>query len=70
MEFGAAALRLGGLLAQLAGWTPDVFWSATPAEAAMVLAAWTGTDEDSSAPPDAAVRAQLMEQFPDDGSSR
>lgn len=63
--FGPAAMRLGGVMARLVGWSPDLFWNATPAEAAMVLAAWTnqaGTD----VPPDAAMRAQLMEQFPDE----
>jgi Phage tail assembly chaperone protein, TAC len=64
--FGPAAVRLAGAMARLAGWTPDVFWNATPAEAAMVLAGWMAESGDDAAPPDAALRAQMMEQFPDD----
>jgi hypothetical protein len=64
-NFTPAALRLGGAMARLAGWTPDIFWNATPAEAAMVLAGWADAADGSAAPPDAAQRARLMEQFPD-----
>lgn len=64
--FGAAALRLGGAMARLAGWTPADFWAATPAEAVMVLNGWTNGETNGVAPPDAATRARLMEQFPDD----
>lgn len=67
--FGPAALLIGGLMARLAGWTPDVFWNATPAEAAMVLGAWAGGAGEGAAPPDAQLRARLMEQFPDDRQS-
>lgn len=67
---GPVAVRLAGLMARLAGWTPDIFWNATPAEAAMVLAAWTGGADGGAAPPDAGRRARLMEQFPDDRPSR
>lgn len=63
--FTPAALRLGGLMARIAGWTPDIFWTATPAEAAMVLAAWADPADGGAVPPDAALRARLMEQFPD-----
>jgi len=39
-RFGEAAARLAGQAALFIGWTPDTFWSATPAElAAIVLAA-------------------------------
>lgn len=65
-RFGAAALRTGGLMARIAGWTPETFWAATPAEAAMVLAGWNDADDAAIAPPDAALRAQMMEQFPDE----
>lgn len=61
--FGASALRLLGLMAQVAGWRPGEFWDATPADAAAVLAAWL---------PDAGAEgmdrgrlAAMMEQFPD-----
>lgn len=68
--FTPAALRLGSVMARVAGWTPDIFWNATPADAAMVLAGWREEAGDGSGvpPPDAALRAQLMEQFPDGGS--
>lgn len=62
---GPNAFRLGGLLVRLAGWTPDVFWNATPADAAMALAAWVGEAGEGASPPSAALRARLMEQFPD-----
>lgn len=39
-SFGAAALRLSGQAALLAGWAPDTFWAATPAELAAILAAF------------------------------
>lgn len=67
-RFGPAALRLGGALARIAGWTPDIFWAATPAEAAMVLGGWSDVGETAAAPPDAALRARLMEQYPDERS--
>jgi hypothetical protein len=65
-RFAPAALRLGGAMARIAGWPPDIFWNATPAEAAMVLAGWADAGAgDAAPPPDAALRARLMEQFPD-----
>ena len=65
--FSPAAIRLGGVMARIAGWTPDIFWNATPAEAAMVLGGWSelGGGDAVAPPPDAALRARLMEQFPD-----
>lgn len=66
MRFGEAALRLCGLMARLAGWTPDIFWNSTPAEAAMVLGGWReGGGVGVAPPPDTALRARLMEMFPD-----
>lgn len=39
-RFGEAANRLAGQAALLIGWTPETFWTATPAElAAIVMAA-------------------------------
>ncbi len=65
-EFAPAAVRLCGHMARIAGWTPKIFWNATPAEAAMVLGGWReGGGDWGAPPPDAALRAQLMEQFPD-----
>jgi hypothetical protein len=67
---GPVAVRLAGVMARVAGWTPDIFWNATPAEAAMVLACWTDEGSASVPPPDAALRARLMEQFPDERHGR
>ncbi len=64
--FSDAAIHLCGLMARFAGWTPDIFWNATPTEADMVLGGWgEGGDVGAPPPPDAALRAQLMEMFPD-----
>lgn len=61
-RFGPAALALLGVMARVPGWRPDDFWSATPADAAAVLAAWR--DEEAVGPGRAALAA-MMEQFPD-----
>ena len=62
--FAPRAVRLAGVMARVAGWTPDQFWAATPADAAAVLAAWA--DDDGSAPPvDRAGLTAMMEIFPD-----
>lgn len=61
--FGAAALPLLGLMARVAGWRPDDFWAATPADVAAVLAGWV--DEDAEAPLDRGALAAMMEAFPD-----
>lgn len=60
--FADAARRLAGLTAVLFGWTPDVFWNATPEELATVMAAARG---DAATPPDAGAVARLKEAFPD-----
>ncbi|WP_267397545.1 MULTISPECIES: phage tail assembly chaperone [unclassified Sphingomonas] len=62
--FGASALRLAGMAGATLGWTPDVFWRATPAELAAVVTALTG-EAGGGAPPDAALLARLKEAFPD-----
>src|SRR3546814_13729121 len=41
-HFGAVALRLVGVMAQVAGWRPDELWAATPAAVEAVLAASIG----------------------------
>jgi Phage tail assembly chaperone protein, TAC len=69
-SFTAAATRLSGLATILLGWTPDQFWAATPAELSAILSALGemrgGADTHAlPPPPDAALRAQLMEKFPD-----
>ena len=63
MSFADAAARLAGLAGALCGWAPDTFWNATPAELGAVVAALAG--DGAGDPPDAALRARLMEAFPD-----
>ncbi|WP_448501676.1 phage tail assembly chaperone [Sphingomonas sp.] len=61
-DFAALAGRLAGMAGIAPGWTPDIFWAATPAELAAVIAALAG---ETPPPPDAATIARLMEAFPD-----
>ncbi len=61
--FGPGAVRLGGLMARLAGWRPGEFWGATPAEAAAVLAGWV-EDDAAAAGVDRDALAAMMEAFP------
>ena len=63
MADDAAALapaipRLAGLAAQLLGWTPPVFWAATPSELALSLALPTPI----AAPPSRSEIARLIER--------
>jgi len=60
---GAAALRLVGVMARVAGWRPGELWAATPADVAAVLAAWM--PEAESAGVDRGALAAMMEQCPD-----
>jgi len=60
---GDAALSLLGVMASVAGWRPEDFWNATPAEVRAVLAGWV--DAGSDAGFDGTALAALMEQFPD-----
>lgn len=62
-EFEARAARLAGMAGAVLGWAPEVFWRATPAEIAGVVAALGGGEE--AAPPDGATITRLMEAFPD-----
>ncbi len=64
-DFTTAAARLAGLAGVIAGWRPDEFWRATPAELEAVLAALAGPEAVVATPPDAATLAALKEQFPD-----
>ena len=61
-SFGQAAERLSGVAAQLLGWRPEEFWSATPAELASALR----PPEEAATPPDADTIAELRLRFPDD----
>ena len=63
MSFADGAARLAGLTGALLGWSPDQFWSATPAELAAVLAALAG--DVAPPPPSRDEIAQMMEAFPD-----
>ena len=62
-RFADGAARLAGLAGAIAGWRPDEFWRATPAELAAVIGAIAG--DSGAAVPDAAELRQLMEMFPD-----
>ncbi len=61
-DFSRAAARLAGQAGVAFGWTPDLFWAATPAELAALVRALCGEDD---APPDGATIARMMEAFPD-----
>ena len=66
--FAPAASRLAGLAGAVLGWSPDVFWRATPAELGAVLGALAGLEgagPEGAAPPDAREIARLKEMFPD-----
>lgn len=62
-RLGQAAFTLVGLMARVAGWRPDDFWAATPADVRAVLAGWIEADADVSF--DGAALAAMMERFPD-----
>lgn len=61
-DFCACAARLAGQAGVAFGWTPDVFWRATPAELAALVQAMRG---EVAQPPDGATIAAMMEAFPD-----
>ncbi|MBB5711449.1 phage tail assembly chaperone [Sphingomonas xinjiangensis] len=61
-DFGGCSARLAGLAGLVFGWSPDVFWNATPAELAALVGAARG---EVVAPPGAAEVARLKELFPD-----
>jgi uncharacterized phage protein (TIGR02216 family) len=60
--FAQAAARLAGQAGVAFGWTPELFWAATPAELAALVRALAGED---AAPPDRNTIARMMEAFPD-----
>jgi Phage tail assembly chaperone protein, TAC len=63
--FADRATRLSGIAGALAGWRPDEFWRATPAELEAVLTALAGPGAEAASPPAAKTIAALKEQFPD-----
>lgn len=62
-RFATSAARLAGVAGALAGWRPDEFWRATPAELEAVLVALAGGE--GAAPAGAGDVARLKEMFPD-----
>lgn len=62
-RLGPAAVTLAGVMARVAGWRPDDFWAATPADVRAVLAGWAEPDVDASF--DGPALAAMMERFPD-----
>ncbi len=60
-----SAARLAGIAGAVAGWRPDEFWRATPAELETVLTALAGPEADAARPPAPTTIAALKEQFPD-----
>lgn len=58
--FGDAATRWCGFSARLLGWRPAEFWTATPAELAMALAA--PDDPACPTPPSRETIARMMER--------
>ncbi|WP_447750504.1 phage tail assembly chaperone [Sphingopyxis fribergensis] len=62
-RLGPAAVTLAGVMARVAGWRPDEFWAATPADVRAALAGWGEADAD--APLGGAALAAMMERFPD-----
>ncbi len=60
--FAERAAMLAGQAGVAFGWTPELFWAATPAELAALVRAVVGED---ASPPDRDMIAQLMEAFPD-----
>lgn len=59
MTFSDAAIRAARIAQQL-GWTPDTFWSATPADLRHALGPQVAADS-----LDAHALAALMKEFPD-----
>lgn len=61
-SFTERAALLAGQAGVAFGWTPALFWNATPAELAALVRAVAGEEV---VPPDRDTIAQLMEAFPD-----
>ena len=60
-RFGEEARRLASAAAMLLGWSPDRFWSATPAELMDALR----PPAEAGAPADKQTIEALMKRFPD-----
>lgn len=58
-SFGDAATRCCSLAAQMLGWRPGEFWSATPAELVMALRV---PHECAASPPSRETIARMMER--------
>ncbi len=63
-RFEMAARRAARLAAAMLGWRPDEFWAATPTDLRTALGIDAAGDH---TPATAALLAQMMEAFPDDG---
>ena len=63
MLFVDAAARLAGIAGAIAGWRPDEFWQATPAELAALIGALAGEAETAAA--SSTELRRLQEMFPD-----
>lgn len=62
MLFADGAARLAGMAGLIFGWTPDLFWEATPAELGALVRALRGDEAASLGTGDV---TRLMEAFPD-----
>lgn len=62
MLFAVGAARLAGMAGLMFGWTPDLFWEATPAELGALVRALRG---DEAVALGTGEVARLMEAFPD-----
>lgn len=66
MVFAESAVRLAGLAGLAFGWTPELFWGATPAELGALVRALRGdAGGNAGAGAGAGDLARLMEAFPD-----
>ena len=59
--FGEQARRLAGAAAAVLGWSPDMFWNATPAELCDALM----PPGEAGEPPSKKAIEALMTRFPD-----
>lgn len=71
-DFRLTSASLAGLASASLGWTPDQFWSATPAELAVIFSAFeTAASQQTPATPiDTNQLEKLKETFPDAQSTR